>query len=145
MQAHETPALAALYEAYFCAERAWEGALVTRFGDDASQARYEARGRGSFDCDLGKSFLACRKAQNYYFAALGRQSAAPVPTIHHDNGAALGRRTRFFRDCQTTGAIQWLYGADYANGSSDWLTYYPGAGLSVADLIKQGMFLSRLA
>ena len=67
-----------------------------------------------------------------------------MTTIHHDNGAAFGRRTRFFRNSPETNAIQWLYGVDYASGSGAWLTYYPGAGLSVADLIAQGMFLSRL-
>lgn len=70
MQAHESRDLAALYEAYFIAERAWEKELSARFGDDAAQARYEKRGRGSFDCALGRAYLAMHKAQNYYFAAI---------------------------------------------------------------------------
>lgn len=61
--------LADLYEAYFQSERAWEAELRRVFGDDARAARYEARGRGSFDDDLGRAYLAFHKAQNYYFAA----------------------------------------------------------------------------
>ena len=68
--------LAALYEAYFVAENRWEAALMARFGDDARQARYEARGRGSFDCDLGRAFLALDKARRTYFAAVDAQRKA---------------------------------------------------------------------
>lgn len=58
------------YEAMFIAERVWEKQLVAAFGDDASQARYEKRGRGSFDDALGAAFLARDKALRHYFAAV---------------------------------------------------------------------------
>lgn len=78
MAHHAKADLAALYEAYFVAERAWEKQLVARFGDDAAQARYEARGRGSFDCDLGRAYLALDKARRWYFGAVdaARKAAA---------------------------------------------------------------------
>ena len=67
-----------------------------------------------------------------------------MTTIHHDNGAAFGRRTKFFRDNPTTGGIEWIYGADFAGGSCNWITYHPGNGSSVSGMIEKGMFLSRL-
>ena len=58
------------YEAMFIAERAWEKQLVARFGDDAIQARYEKRGKGSFDDALGQAYLAKDKALRHYLAAV---------------------------------------------------------------------------
>ena len=49
--------------AFIAADAAWQAELVSRFGRDAWQARYEARGRGSFDDDLGRLFLARDKAR----------------------------------------------------------------------------------
>lgn len=58
-----------LYESMFVAERAWERELIAGFGDDAWQARYEKRGRGSFDDALGQAYLAKHKAAMAYFTA----------------------------------------------------------------------------
>jgi hypothetical protein len=63
--------------------------------------------------------------------------------IYHDNGAAFGRRTRFFRDC-ATGGVEWIYAVEYAGGATCWKTFYPGSGLHIAGLKDGGMFLSRL-
>lgn len=62
--------------------------------------------------------------------------------IYHDNGRAFGRRTRFFRD--TEGGVEWMYGVDYAEGSTRWFFFHPGAGQSIEDMKRNGMFLSRL-
>lgn len=62
--------------------------------------------------------------------------------IYHDNGRAFGRRTRFFRD--TEGGVEWLYAVDYATGCKRWYAFHPGAGKSIDDLKRSGMFLSRL-
>lgn len=58
-----------LYESMFIAERAWERELIASFGDDAWQARYEKRGRGTFEDALGQAYLAKHKAAMVYFAA----------------------------------------------------------------------------
>ena len=64
--------------------------------------------------------------------------------IYHDNGAAFGRRTRMFRDCQT-GGVEWMYGVDFANGCTRWYGYLAtGKAETVATLKDAGMFLSRL-
>lgn len=62
--------------------------------------------------------------------------------IYHDNGAAFGRRTRFFREAQT--GIEWMYGVDYCNGDSRWYALHSAIGRTIAELIDAGMFLSRL-
>jgi hypothetical protein len=62
--------------------------------------------------------------------------------IYHDNGAAFGRRTRFFRDSET--GIEWMYGVDYCNGSTRWYAFHAGACMSIAGMKDNGMFLSRL-
>lgn len=64
--------------------------------------------------------------------------------IFHDNGAAFGRRTRFFRDC-ATGGVEWMYGVDYSNGCNRWYCFHPAAMTGTVKSIKAGgMFLSRL-
>lgn len=62
--------------------------------------------------------------------------------IYTDNGAANGLRTRLFRN--TDGGVEWIYAADYAAGSDRWFFFHPGAGRSIEDLKRNGMFLSRL-
>lgn len=62
--------------------------------------------------------------------------------IYHDNGRAFGRKTRFFRN--TDGGVEWMYGVDYASGSDRWYFFHPGAGKSIDELKRNGMFLSRL-
>lgn len=78
MQAHECRDMAALYETYFRAERAWEKALSDAFGYDAPQARYEARGRGLPGSDLATAFAAHREAQQAYFGELRDRMARPA-------------------------------------------------------------------
>lgn len=64
-------------------------------------------------------------------------------SIYHDNGAAFGRRTRFFRDCET-GGVEWLYAVDWCGPAPRWYTFHPGNGVNIACLKDNGMFLSRL-
>jgi len=45
------------------ADNAWHAELVERFGTGATAARYERRGRGSFDDRLGVLWLARDKAR----------------------------------------------------------------------------------
>jgi hypothetical protein len=52
-----------LIEAFNAADEAWDAELVRRFGSEACNARYEKRGRGSFEDDLGRLFLARDKAR----------------------------------------------------------------------------------
>jgi hypothetical protein len=52
-----------LIEAFNAADDAWNAELVRRFGSEACNARYEKRGRGSFEDDLGRLFLARDKAR----------------------------------------------------------------------------------
>ena len=52
-----------LIKAFQYADDEWHSELVARFGNDADQARYEKRGRGSFDDRLGTLFLARDKAR----------------------------------------------------------------------------------
>ena len=52
-----------LMEAFHAADAAWDAELVRRFGSEACNARYEKRGRGSFEDDLGRLFLARDKAR----------------------------------------------------------------------------------
>lgn len=67
-----------------------------------------------------------------------------MTAIYHDNGAAFGRRTRFFRDA-ADGGVEWMYGVDYANGDTRWYGYLcTGRQESIASLKADGMFLSRL-
>lgn len=64
--------------------------------------------------------------------------------IYHDNGAAFGRRTRFFRN-SPLGGVEWMYGVDYANGDRRWYGYMStGFHETIASLKASGMFLSRL-
>jgi hypothetical protein len=64
--------------------------------------------------------------------------------IYHDNGAAFGRRTRFFRNADI-GGVEWIYGVDYANGDRGWMIYMAtGFHETIASLKAGGMFLSRL-
>lgn len=64
--------------------------------------------------------------------------------IYHDNGAAFGRRTRFFRNADI-GGVEWMYGVDYANGDRGWVLYMAtGFHETIASLKASGMFLSRL-
>jgi hypothetical protein len=65
--------------------------------------------------------------------------------IYHDNGAAFGRRTRFFRDAPE-GGVEWIYGVDYANGGRRWYGYLAtGRCETIQSLKASGMFLSRLS
>ena len=48
---------------FIVADQEWEKELTRRFKADARQARYEKRGRGSFDDDLGRLFLRREKAR----------------------------------------------------------------------------------
>lgn len=64
--------------------------------------------------------------------------------IYHDNGAAFGRRTRFFRNAPL-GGVEWMYGVDYANGDRRWYGYGLSAHETIASLQASGMFLSRLS
>ncbi len=68
--------LATLYEAYFVAENHWEAALMARFGDDARDARYEARGKGVAGDALSLAYAAKIAAQRAYFAAVESQRKA---------------------------------------------------------------------
>jgi hypothetical protein len=54
---------AELIETFEKADNAWQIELDARFGKEAGQARYEKRGRGSFDDNLGRLFLARDKAR----------------------------------------------------------------------------------
>ena len=54
---------AKLIEAFEKADNEWQAELEARFGKKAGQARYEKRGRGSFDEKLGRLFLARDKAR----------------------------------------------------------------------------------
>jgi len=54
---------AALTAQFFAADDAWDAELVRVFGADSCEARYEKRGRGSFDDRLGVLFLARDKAR----------------------------------------------------------------------------------
>lgn len=63
--------------------------------------------------------------------------------IYHDNGAAKGRRTRFFRDA-AGGGVEWIYGADYANGDRRWYAFNVMPDATIEKLKASGMFLSRL-
>ncbi len=69
-------------------------------------------------------------------------TATTAIEIYHDNGRAFGRRTRFFRD--TEGGVEWMYGVDYANGDNRWYAFHAGAGSSIDEMKRAGMFLSRL-
>lgn len=65
-------------------------------------------------------------------------------SIYHDNGAAFGRRTRFFRNAKD-GGVEWMYGVDYANGSDRWYGYMSTGGWeTIASLKISGMFLSKV-
>lgn len=63
--------------------------------------------------------------------------------IYHDNGAAFGRRTRFFRNSEG-GGVEWMYGADYANGDRRWYAFGAVPDATIEKLKDGGMFLSRL-
>jgi hypothetical protein len=81
MAPHECRDLAALYEAYFQAERAWEKALAVEFADcgvDVNRARYDSRGRGLPGSDLAKAYAAHRAAQEAYFGELRARMARPA-------------------------------------------------------------------
>lgn len=68
------------------ADEAWQAQLVARFGAEAGQARYEARGRGSFDDALGAAFLARDKARLVWESLWLNKLAPPRLT---DTGAGL--------------------------------------------------------
>lgn len=65
--------------------------------------------------------------------------------IYHDNGAAFGRRTRYFRE-SPHGGIEWMYAVDHANGCRRWYGYgmaYQSGG-TIPQLIAAGMDLTPL-
>lgn len=53
-------------QAFIEADQIWQEELNRRFGPESSQARYEKRGRGSFDDDLGIAFLTRDKARMHW-------------------------------------------------------------------------------
>jgi len=63
--------------------------------------------------------------------------------IYHDNGAAFGRRTRFFRNAPL-GGVEWMYAVDWANGDRRWYGFGMSPDNSIEKLKQSGMFLSRL-
>ena len=63
--------------------------------------------------------------------------------IYSDNGAAFGRRTRYFRDCE--GGVEWIYGVDYANGSTRWYGFGCGPDNSISEMQKTGYYLARVS
>jgi hypothetical protein len=67
--------------------------------------------------------------------------------IYHDNGAAMGLRTRVFRNA-AHGGVEWMYAADYASQNASlhrWYHFGPGGNGDIQSLkLNQGMFLSRL-
>lgn len=58
-----------LSEAFDAADAAWFAELERRFGNDACNARYERRGMGTSEDDLGRLFLARDKARMAWEAA----------------------------------------------------------------------------
>ena len=52
-----------LIEAFNAADAEWDAELVRQFGSEACNARYEKRGRGTFEDELGRLFLARDKAR----------------------------------------------------------------------------------
>lgn len=60
-------------------------------------------------------------------------------SIYHDNGKAIGRPTKFFRD--SSNGVEQIPALDWIQGSQAWTKY---SAKSIADLKAQGMFLSRL-
>jgi len=60
--------------AFMRADVAWQAELVAAFGDDAGQARYERRGRGTFEDALGRAWLARDKARRAHITAIDRMA-----------------------------------------------------------------------
>mgnify|MGYP000252711470 CR=1 FL=1 len=65
--------------------------------------------------------------------------------IYHDNGAALGRRTRVFRNCPNGGGVEWMYAVDHAGPNPRWYGYLATGGHeTIASLRITGMDLREL-
>lgn len=63
------------------ADDAWQAELVRAYGPDAGEARYEKRGRGSFDGKfepLGRAFLAREKARMAWESARFQSELTPA-------------------------------------------------------------------
>lgn len=64
--------------------------------------------------------------------------------LYHDNGAAFGRRTRYFRNA-AGGGVEWIYAVDHAGGCDRWYGYLATGGHeTIASLQISGMDLVRL-
>lgn len=64
--------------------------------------------------------------------------------IYHDNGAAYGRRTRYFRNA-SGGGVEWMYAVDHAQGDDRWYGYLATGGHeTIASLISGGADLVRV-
>ena len=64
--------------------------------------------------------------------------------IYHDNGAAFGRRTRYFRNA-AGGGVEWIYAVDHAGGCDRWYGYLATGGHeTIASLRISGMDLQPL-
>ena len=113
--------------------RAFTGHVFTQTQADAYNAAVERAERSPSEEN--------RNGAHNLFNSIA-MTPATVGEIYHDNGRAFGRQTRFFRE--TSGGIEWMYGVDYANGSTRWYAFHPGVGQSIAGLKAGGMFLSRL-
>lgn len=113
--------------------RAFTGHVFTQAQADAYNAAVERAERSPSEEN--------RNGAHNLFNSIAMTPSA-VGEIYHDNGRAFGRRTRFFRECD--GGIEWMYGVDYAGGSTRWYAFHPGMGRTIADLKLGGMFLSRL-
>ena len=59
--------------------------------------------------------------------------------IYHDNGAALGRRTRYFRNA-AGGGVEWIYAVDFEGPAPRWYGYLSTGGWeTVTSLMASGM------
>lgn len=63
--------------------------------------------------------------------------------LYHDNGAAFGRRTRYFRNA-AGGGVEWIYAVDWAGGDRRWYGFGMDGTATIAKLQAGGMFLSRI-
>lgn len=59
--------------------------------------------------------------------------------IYTDNGAAYGRRTRYFRNCDG-GGVEWIYAVDFEGPAPRWYGYLSTGGWeTVTSLMASGM------
>ena len=62
------------------------------------------------------------------------------PRKWSDDGAAIGLRTRYFRNGRH-GGVEWIYAVDFAAGYDRWYGFGMGPDKTIADLIASGMKL----